>query len=205
VKQIYIYIALGIYIVLGTIVAYAARQGMGRGMTDYFLANRTIGGFVGALTYSATTYSAFMMVGLAGLTFKGGVGAMGFELIYLSGLVLVAFFGPRFWLVGKKYNYVTPAEMLGDRYGSRAIAVVTAVAYCIFLIPYSAVQLMGVGYLVSGMSNGSVPFMTGVLIATVLAVVWACPLRRARRCRRGTCCRTARPACRTGRQSSSSS
>ncbi|WP_366923321.1 sodium:solute symporter family protein [Metallumcola ferriviriculae] len=172
-SQTHIYTALAIYIVLGTIVAFVSRQGMGKSMTDYFLAGRTLGGFVGALTYSATTYSAFMMVGLAGLTFTGGVGAMGFELIYLSGLVLVAFFGPRFWLVGKKYNYVTPAEMLGHRYDSRTLALVAAVAYSIFLIPYSAVQLMGVGYLVTGMSGGSISFMTGVILATILAIIWA--------------------------------
>ncbi|MBO8169770.1 MAG: sodium:solute symporter family protein [Thermoanaerobacteraceae bacterium] len=168
-----IYAAMILYIFLGTAVAYLSRQGLGKGMIDYFLADRTIGGFVGALTYSATTYSAFMMVGLAGLTFKGGVGAMGFELIYLSGLVLVAFFGPRFWLAGKKYNFVTPAEMLGYRYDSRLLAVVIAISYCVFLIPYSAVQLMGVGYLVSGMSGGTISFTTGVILATVLAIAWA--------------------------------
>ncbi len=172
-ESIYIYIAILIYIVLGTGVAYVSRQGLGQGMTDFFLANRSVGGIVGALTYSATTYSAFMMVGLAGLTYKGGVGAMGFELIYLSGLVLVAFFGPRFWLVGKKYNFVTPAEMLGYRYDSNVLAVVVAISYCVFLIPYSAVQLMGVGYLMSGMSGGSIDFMTGVVIATLLAITWS--------------------------------
>ena len=53
------------------------------------------------------------------MTYIGGVGAWGFELIYLSGLVLVAFLA-RFWLAGKKYNYITPSELLGDRYQSKA-------------------------------------------------------------------------------------
>jgi SSS family solute:Na+ symporter len=169
----YVYLALGIYVIIGTIVAVLSSRGMGKGMTEYFLANRGVGGILAALTYSATTYSAFMMVGLAGMTFRGGVGALGFELIYLSGLILVAFFGPRFWLVGKKYDYVTPSEMLGDRYQSKWVAILIAIASCIFLIPYSAVQLMGIGYLMSGVSGGAIPFLTGVLLATVLAVIWA--------------------------------
>src|SRR5690606_15117450 len=115
----------------------------------YFLGDRKLGGFVSALSYSATTYSAFMLVGLAGLTYAGGVGALGFELIYLMGVSLVAFFGPRFWIVGKKYGYVTPSEMLGDRYENKLVALVVSLASCIFLIPYSAVQLTGVGYLFS--------------------------------------------------------
>src|SRR5690606_21425034 len=79
----------------------------------------------------------------------------------------------RFWRVGHAFDYVTPAEMLGDRYGSRALALLIAFASCIFLIPYSAAQLMGIGYLLEGLTGGDVPFMAGVMIATVVAVIWA--------------------------------
>ncbi|WP_408899877.1 sodium:solute symporter (plasmid) [Nocardioides sp. R1-1] len=82
-------------------------------------------------------------------------------------------FGPRFWLVGQKYGYVTPSEMLGHRYDNRAVAVATALASCVFLIPYSAVQLAGVGYLVSGMTDGAISFTTGTVLATVLAILFA--------------------------------
>lgn len=165
--------AIGIYVLLGSGVAFLARGGVGRGMADYFLWDRSMGGVIAALSYAATTYSAFMLVGLAGLTYAGGVGALGFEMVYFSGLVLVAFFGPRFLLAGKKYGYVTPAEMLGDRYGSRTVAVVLALASCVFLIPYSAVQLAGIGYLLQGVTDGAIPFTAGTLIATALAVVFA--------------------------------
>lgn len=165
--------ALGVYVVIGTAIAWLARQRVGAGMSEYFLAGRGMGGLVAALTYSATTYSAFMLIGLAGLTYQGGVGALGFELIYLAGLSLVVFFGPRFWRVGKAFDYVTPSEMLGDRYGSRPVAMIVAAVSCIFLIPYSAVQLMGIGYLLEGLTGGEVGFMTGVVLATLLAVLWA--------------------------------
>jgi len=169
----YIITAVAIYASLGTGMAYMSRRGMGAGITEYFLANRRVGGFVAALTYSATTYSAFMMVGLAGLTYKGGVGALGFELTYLSGLVLAVFFGPRFWLVGKRYGYVSPAELLGDRYQSRWVAIVTTLVCLIFLIPYAAVQLMGIGILLGGLSGGAIPFRVGLILATLLAILWA--------------------------------
>lgn len=165
--------ALVLYVLVGAGVAFLARGGVGRGMAEYFLWNRSMGGFIGALSYSATTYSAFMLVGLAGLTYAGGVGALGFEMVYFSGLVLVAFFGPRFLLAGKKFGYVTPSEMLGDRYASRGVAVVAALASCVFLIPYSAVQLAGIGYLLSGVTNGGISFTVGTLIATALAVTFA--------------------------------
>ncbi|MFW5998440.1 MAG: sodium:solute symporter family protein [Halanaerobiaceae bacterium] len=170
---LYVYLAVIIYIIIGTIIAWKAREGLEQGILEYYLGGRKINGIIAALSYSATTYSAFMMIGLAGYTYSGGVGALGFELVYLSGLSLVAFFGPRFWLIGQKNDYLSPYEMLGDRYQSEWIPVILAASACIFLIPYLAVQLMGVGYLMSGLSGGNIPFITGVLIAAVLAIAWA--------------------------------
>lgn len=169
----YAWLTIVIYIVAGILIAVLARKKLGVGMTEFFLANRQLGGFVSALTYAATTYSAFMMVGLAGLTYKLGVGALGFELTYLAGLVLVVFFGPRFWLVGRKYDYLTHAQLLADRYESRAVGIVAAILCLIFLIPYAAIQLMGIGYLLSVVSEGAISFMAAMIIATILAIVWS--------------------------------
>ncbi|MGV3489362.1 MAG: sodium:solute symporter family protein [Tuberibacillus sp.] len=167
-----VWIGMVIYIVMGLTVAVLSRAEKQTDMAGYFIGGRKIGGLVSALSYSSTTYSAFMMVGLAGLTYKGGVGALGFEIIYFTGVSLVAIFGPRFWLAGKKFGYVTPAEMVGDRYNSKATAVAIALVNCLFLIPYSAVQLMGVGYLLEGLTNHQITFMTGVVIATILTIVF---------------------------------
>ncbi|MFD1409527.1 sodium:solute symporter family protein [Kroppenstedtia eburnea] len=178
-STLYVWWGIALFVLLSLLIAYMARSGKATSLSDYFLANRSLGGGVSALSYSATTFSAFMLVGLAGLTYQGGVGALGFELIYLSGMVLFAFFGPRFWLVGKRFGYVTPSELLGDRYGSQAVAAVTALASCLFLIPYSAVQLAGVGYLLEGMTGGGISFTTGAVLATVLAVLlsWIAGMR----------------------------
>lgn len=169
----YVWWAIAVYIAVSLLIAFMSRTGNQNNMVSYFLGDRKLGGVVSALSYSATTYSAFMLVGLAGLTYRGGVGALGFELIYLMGVSLIAFFGPRFWVVGKKYGYVTPSEMLGDRYQDKRVAIIIALSSCLFLIPYSAVQLTGVGYLLSGLTNGEISFSTGVLIATIMAILFS--------------------------------
>ncbi len=165
--------AIVVYTVLGIVVAVLAKRKLGSGINDFFLGNRQIGGFVSALTYSATTYSAFMMLGLAGLTYMLGVGALGFELIYLCGLVLVVFFGPRFWLVGRKFDYLTHAELLMDRYQSRAVGIVAAVLCLVFLIPYAAIQVMGIGYLLAGVSKGAIPLLGAMVLAIAVALFWS--------------------------------
>ncbi|WP_110666632.1 sodium:solute symporter family protein [Salinicola halophilus] len=172
-----IWAAVGVYLLLGLAIAFLSRSDSTNGarvdMSGFFLGNRQMNGFVSALSYSATTYSAFMMVGLAGLTYAGGVGAFGFEIVYFAGVSLVAIFGPKFWAVGKRFGYVTPSEMLGHRYADRRVAIATALASCLFLIPYAAVQLAGVGYLLAGMSGGAITFTTGVVVAAILAILFS--------------------------------
>ncbi|WGI25160.1 sodium:solute symporter family protein [Halomonas alkaliantarctica] len=165
--------SIAIYLLVAIGIAILSRQGPAESMSGYFLGNRQMNGFVSALSYSATTYSAFMMVGLAGLTYAGGVGALGFEIIYFAGVSLVAIFGPKFWAVGKKFGFVTPSEMLGHRYNSKHVAMAVSIASCIFLVPYSAVQLAGVGYLLQGITDGAIPFTAGVLMATVIAIFFS--------------------------------
>lgn len=169
----YVIIGIIIYIMLALFVAVLARRGDMSNMSGYFIGGRKMSGIMSALSYSATTFSAFMLVGLAGLTYQGGVGALGFEIVYITGVSLVALFGPRFWLVGKKYGYVTPSEMIGDRFDNKYAAGVIAIVSCLFLIPYSAVQLAGVGYLLQGITNNAISFTTGVIIATVIAVLFS--------------------------------
>jgi SSS family solute:Na+ symporter len=167
-----IWIAIAVYGVAGLAVALWARRQMAGGAEEFYLGGRRITGLVSAASYAATTYSAFMMLGLAGLTYRGGVGAFGFELIYFAGLGLVLIFGPRYWLVGRRFGFVTPSEMLGARYGSRLLAGLVAVLSCVFLIPYSAVQLMGIGLLLSGITNGAIPVGAGILVGAVIAATW---------------------------------
>jgi SSS family solute:Na+ symporter len=167
------WLAMTVYALIGLTVALIARRRMGGGVNEFFLANRGLGGVVAALSYAATTYSAFMMVGLAGITYKLGVGALGFELTYLGGLVLVVFFGPRFWLAGKRFNYLTHAELLADRYQSPLVGVVATLLCLVFLIPYGAIQLMGIGYLLATLSDGTISITGAMAAACALAVLWA--------------------------------
>lgn len=172
--RFWVIFAVTLYLLVGTLLAFISKKGKSmEDLEEFFLAKRTLGGALSALTYSATTYSAFMMVGLAGLTYTGGVGSLGFELTYLAGLVLVVWFGPKFWSFGKRYGVISPAEMLGKIYGSRRVAVAFALVCLVFLLPYSAVQLMGIGYSLDVMTKGLIPFTLGIVIAAIVAITWS--------------------------------
>lgn len=176
-KPLYVLLTVFLWTAIAVSIAGAARRGLGQGPVEFFIGGRRLRGFVSGMTYSATTYSAFMLVGLVGLTYKSGVGALGFEMTYLIFTILfLVVFGPRFWLVAKDHDYITPPELLGNRYQSKWVAVIASAISFIMLIPYSSIQLMGAGLLVSGLSNNMIPFMVGVLLMAALSgfcAMWA--------------------------------
>ncbi|MEM4576469.1 MAG: sodium:solute symporter family protein [Candidatus Nezhaarchaeales archaeon] len=153
-------------------IAHQGKMRTEKTIEEYFIAGRKIGSFIAAMTYSATTYSAFMMVGLVGLTAIHGVGALGFELIYLMGLMLAVLLSLRFYVASRKWNLVTPAQLLAERYGSPLLGMIVAVLYHVFLIPYMAAQLIGVGVLVSGLTNNALPFEFGATLVIVVAFAY---------------------------------
>ncbi|WP_372840946.1 sodium:solute symporter [Phaeovulum sp.] len=167
-----IWAAIAVFAVVGVLIALAARRENTGTAADYYLGGSRLGGLVAGLSYGATTYSAFMLVVLTGLTYRGGVGALGFELIYFAGLSLLVIFAPRFWLAGRKWGFISPAEMIGARYGSAAVARLMAVVSLVFLLPYCTTQMAGIGLLLSGVTGGKISLTAAVATGAGLALLW---------------------------------
>lgn len=167
-----IWMAIGIFAALGVSLSIVASRANRGTASDYYLAGRKTGSLVAGLSYAATTYSAFMLVVLTGLTYRGGVGALGFELVYFAGLSLLVIFAPRYWLAAKRWGFISPAEMFGARYGDRRVAQVMATISLLFLLPYCTTQMAGIGLLLSGVTDDSFDLFQAVLVGAVLAIVW---------------------------------
>jgi SSS family solute:Na+ symporter len=162
-------ILIGIYAIIGTIIALYSRGA--KTQESFFIGDRNIGGVVSALTYAATTYSAFMMVGLVGLAYATGVGALGFELVYLVGtLFFLSFYGPKIWKIAKEKGVVTPSGLLEHRYGLKTAKTAAAISL-VALVPYTSVQLTGVALILE--KNANLSFSTGILIVGILVALWA--------------------------------
>lgn len=165
-------LATVLYAAWGSVFALAVRKGARLSLIEYFLAGRKLHWLVAFLSYGATTYSAFMMLGLVGLTYRGGVGALGFELVYLSGLFWAVLVGPEFWKLGKASGSVSPGEVLQVAYQNRLVGTTYALIACGFLIPYTSVQLTGIGYLFEALSQGKITYFQGLLLATFFIILW---------------------------------
>lgn len=161
-------VLLAIYVVIGSvIVLFVSRRKQSQ--EEFFVGNRALGWVVTALTYAATTYSAFMMVGLVGLSYGTGIGAMIFELAYLVATVIIlAVYGKKIWQLGQTHGYVSPMEMFAGRYGKTTEALGAIVAF-LALIPYASVQVIGLALIFGTYGIG---FVSGITIATLIIFVW---------------------------------
>jgi len=162
-------------LMLGTLLAYAVRRRAAGGERDFYVAGGRLGGILSALTYAATTYSTFMIVGLVGFAYTTGIGALGFELVYYIATVgLLIVLARKVRRLASQKGWVSPGEMLGDLYGSRAVAAIASIVFLVSLIPYAASQLKGIGEAVAGLAGGSESwYLLGVLIAVLVMIVWS--------------------------------
>ena len=160
-----------IYVTAGTGIAVYAGRGRGsKNQESYFIGGRGMSWVVSALTYAATTYSSFMMVGLVGLSYSTGIGAMLFELTYLAAtIVLLSVYGKKIWQLSKDNNLVSPMELFSMRFG-KPTGTVGALISVAALVPYTAAQVIGLSII---FQNFGISYGSGVVIAAVLICIWS--------------------------------
>src|SRR6202041_1958935 len=88
-----------------------------------------------------------------------GSGSIGFFAVSYTILAYpIAFiFLPRLWSVSRVHGYVTPGDFIRGRYGSRGLALAMAFTGILALMPYIALQLVGIQAVltVMGINAGS--------------------------------------------------
>ena len=159
-----------LYLLATVVLGIVANKRLTVDMEDFLLYGRKAGFVVLYLTVVATYHSAFAFLGSGGFFYTHGIGfwAAGTWTVLVGAITYVL--GTRIWALGKKFSYITPADMLADFYESEAVRVVTAMVSVLFTILYIQVQAQGLGYILSVASGDRIPFEIGTLILLVVAV-----------------------------------
>ena len=157
------------YLVATIILGAIANRRMSVDLEDFLLYGRKAGFIVLYLTVVATYHSAFAFLGSGGFFYEHGIGfwVAGAWTVLVGATTYVL--GGRIWALGKKFSYITPADLLADFYESHAVRVVTALVSVLFTIIYIQVQAAGLGYILSVASGDRISFELGTLILLVVA------------------------------------
>lgn len=138
------------YLMIVLVIAYFGWKKRKDNLQDFYVQSRSAGKFVAFMTFSATLFSSFTMVGMPGFFYTHGIGSwmfIAFADIFMALMIFVI--GRRMWALGKRFGYVTPSEFLGDRYDSKLVMIISGLIGIVFLLPYISTQLIGAGILLS--------------------------------------------------------
>ena len=130
--------------VLGFVAARWRRAQTLDNLDEWGLGGRSFGSWVTWFLLGGDLYTAYTFVAVPALVF--GVGAAGFfavpYTIVVYPIVFVA--AIRLWSACHRHGYVTPADFVRGRHGSSTLALAVAITGIVALMPYIALQLVGI-------------------------------------------------------------
>jgi SSS family solute:Na+ symporter len=174
--------ALGVFValfLLVTVLGFFAsrwRKGDLTQLSEWGLGGRRFGGLVTWFLLGGDLYTAYTFVAVPALMFGGG--AVGFFAVPYAAVAYVFMFlaFPRFWSVARAKGYVTGADFVRGRFGSRSLALAIALTGIVATMPYIALQLVGMEVVLAGLGiHGEWPLIIAFVI--LAAYTYASGLR----------------------------
>jgi SSS family solute:Na+ symporter len=159
-------VALTVVIVIFVIVAImgfvAARwritpeeRGM-RSLDEWGLGGRGFGSWITWFLLGGDLYTAYTFIAVPAAMWSTGAVSGFFAVPYTVVLYPIVFLlMARLWSVSHRHGYVTPADFVGGRYGSKSLSTAIAVTGIVATMPYIALQLVGIKAVLTVLGLGS--------------------------------------------------
>lgn len=139
--------------------------------TDFYIANRSVGTVVLALTLAATVLSAFTVFGIGADTSETGLGS--FSFLAIAAVLYTLFFatvGVALVDIGREHDIVTPSEYIRERYDSPGAGVAYLLVTGVFMTALVAGQLIGGGVALDVLLG--IPYEAAVLLMAAFMLVY---------------------------------
>lgn len=152
-------LATTIYLLSLVYIGYRGSQHTHNDVSDYFVAEGTIGSFIIFLTGIGTALSSFTFLGGSGIAYDIGIaGIITIGAIVVTDIPSMVIVGEKFWKISKMgKDYVTPSDLLCDRFDdSQVLRVVVATIALGFSFFYIAIQFKGMGLVINVLSRNFV-------------------------------------------------
>ncbi|MGI8451864.1 MAG: monocarboxylate uptake permease MctP, partial [Streptosporangiaceae bacterium] len=123
-------------------------------LNEWGLGGRGFGTFITWFLLGGDLYTAYTFIAVPALVY--GTGSAGFFTLSYTIMVypIVFVFLPRLWSVARVHGYITPADFVRGRYGSRGLSLAVAFTGILAVMPYIALQLVGIQSVLTVMGVG---------------------------------------------------
>lgn len=165
-------IVVSIYLLIVLVTGIAAGMKREYSISEYVAASGSLNFFVMYFLMGGAIFSAFAFLGGPGWAFSSGAASFYILAYCAMGLLPWYIWGPRAYKLGKRFKYLTQAELVGDRFESKLLSAIMAIVSILAFIQYIALQLKGMGYVIEVTTSGAVPFWAGALIGYLVILVY---------------------------------
>jgi solute:Na+ symporter, SSS family len=153
-------------------LALRSRRGHDMDLEGWSVGNRGFGSIFIFLLMAGEIYSTFTFLGGAGFVYGSG-GAAYYILGYGTlAYVLSYYLLPAVWRFATPRKLVSQADVFTSSFNSRALGVLVSVVAVAAMIPYLALQLKGLGIIVSATSYGTISATAAVWLGALALSVY---------------------------------
>jgi SSS family solute:Na+ symporter len=160
------------YLAVTLAIGLLAGRRASKSVTGYVAGDRDFGLLVMYFVTGASVFSAFAFLGGPGWAYSRG--AAGFYILSYGvlGMIPWYFMGPKAGALGRRFGYVTQAQLLVGRFPSRFLSALVALLTVLAFIPYITLQMRGAGIVIEAVTDGHIPLALGAALAYGIVILY---------------------------------
>ena len=170
-----------LFVLVGVLGFYAARwRGGGKeglhSLDEWGLGGRKFGSWITWFLLGGDLYTAYTFVAVPAAMWATGAVSGFFAVPYTVVLYPIVFLlMSRLWSVSHRHGFVTTADFVGGRYGSKPLSLAIAVTGIVATMPYIALQLVGIKAVLTvlGVGSASNPILNDLPLIIAFVVLAA--------------------------------
>ncbi len=136
---------------------------------EWSLGGRRFGTVVMWFLLGGDLYTAYTLIAVPGAAATAHIGGGAFAMFAIAYGVMIypIVYGtmPKLWNVSKRRGYITASDFVKDRFSSRSLAMLIALTGVLAELPYIALQITGIKYVLASLS---LPITVSLIIAFIL-------------------------------------
>jgi len=153
-------------------IGVAAGRRASKGVQGYVAGDRDFGLLVMYFVTGASVFSSFAFLGGPGWAYSRGAAAFYILAYGVLGMTTWYWMGPKAAALGRRFGYVTQAQLIVGRFPSRSLSLLIAVLTVAAFIPYVTIQMRGAAIVIEAVTEGHIPIWLGALVAYGVVVAY---------------------------------
>ena len=171
-KSTLITVVILTYLAVTLGVGLVAGRRASRSVQGYVAGDRDFGLLVMYFITGATVFSAFAFLGGPGWAYSRGAAAFYILTYGVLGMAPWYAMGPKVAALGRRFGFVTQAQLLVGRFPSRGLSALMAILTLAAFVPYVTIQMRGAGIVIEAVTDGRIPLAAGAAVAYGIVLVY---------------------------------